>query len=116
MFVSELEKAFIALFKKYFNLFHEWAVSDLNVQFGERVEIISDRLKSEISLEVLCESIRKVEDSVKTQLYLCESQQAKERKENLERIKSDIKKEQKHAKRVIINKSYQVLSELRQIF
>ena len=70
MFVSELEKAFIPLFKKYFDLFQ-------NAQFGEQVETILDRLKY------------------------------------LERIKADIKKEQKQAKKVIINKKNQVIADLR---
>ena len=111
MFVSELEKAFTPLFKKYFDLFQN--AVDLNVQFGEQVELILDKLKSEISVKVLCQTIRKAEDSVKTQLYLFASQQAKERKEDLERIKADIKKEHKQAKRVIINKKNQVIAELR---
>ena len=109
----EREDEFHRLFEKYWNLYADLEMANINIQFAQRVERILKRLKQELSLEVLCDLMRKVEDIVKTEIYVSEETNLVKRREDLERITKEIKEAEKSAKRFIGVKKYQVLDEIK---
>ena len=107
------EKKFKDLFIKYFDMYHAVAVADLNVQFGERVEIILKQLKDEISLECLCELLSKLKGIVSTELYITEDKKFKERQEDFLRIQKGIKEAETAAKRSIEFKQFNIEQQVK---